>query len=117
MKRILLTQSKSPYSAINAQEGLDAILMGSAFAECAVLFQGDGIYQLLKHQNPATLGTKNFTATFGALADYGVEQIYCIDEELTERQLAPTELVIPVIPITRSGLCDFIREFDLVLDF
>ena len=117
MKRLLFTQSKTPHGSINGQEGLDAILMGSAFAECTVLFQGDGIYQLLKHQQTAKLGTKEYAATFGALADYGVEKIYCIDEELRERCLSADELVIPVIPIKQSSVCEFISEFDLVLDF
>jgi tRNA 2-thiouridine synthesizing protein C len=91
--------------------------MGSAFAECAVLFQGDGVYQLLKHQQPERLGTKNFASTFGALADYGVDQIFCIDEDLEKRQLGTDELVIPTIPIKQNTVCEFISAFDLVLDF
>ena len=117
MKRILFTQSRPPHGGISAQEGLDAILMGSAFAECAGLFQGDGVYQLLKHQQPERLGTKNFASTFGALADYGVDQIFCIDEDLEKRQLGTDELVIPTIPIKQNTVCEFISAFDLVLDF
>lgn len=117
MKRILLTQSKSPHGSINGQEGLDAILMGSAFTQCAVLFHGDGVYQLLKHQQPNKLGTKDYAATFGALADYGVEQICCIKEDLIERKIATEELVIPINLVDRASVCDLIRSFDLVLDF
>jgi tRNA 2-thiouridine synthesizing protein C len=117
MKRILLTQSKSPHGSINGQEGLDAILMGSAFTQCAVLFHGDGVYQLLKHQQPKKLGTKDYAATFGALADYGVEQICCIEEDLIERKITTQELVIPVSVVDRESVRDLIRSFDLVLDF
>ena len=91
--------------------------MGSAFAECAVLFQGDGVYQLLKHQQPSRLGSKNFASTFGALADYGVDQIFCIDEDLATRQLGTDEFVITTTPIKQNTVCEFISAFDLVLDF
>ena len=101
MKRILFTQSRPPHGGINAQEGLDAILMGSAFAECAVLFQGDGVYQLLKHQQPERLGTKNFASTFGALADYGVDQIFCIDEDLASVNLEPMNWLFRRYPLNK----------------
>jgi len=117
MKKILLTQSKSPHGSINGQEGLDAILMGSAFAECAVLFQGDGVYQLLRNQEPALLGSKDYAATYGALADYGVEEIFCIESDLKQRKITTEELLIPVNVLSRDTVLDFIRRFDLVLDF
>ena len=82
-----------------------------------MLFQGDGLYQLLKHQQPDDLGTKNFAATFGALADYGVDQIFCTREDLLDRQLDTEELVIPMTTIRQDTICEFISTFDLVLDF
>ncbi|MFT7257659.1 MAG: sulfur relay (sulfurtransferase) DsrF/TusC family protein, partial [Candidatus Azotimanducaceae bacterium] len=50
MKKLLFVQSKAPHGSLQGQEGLDAILAGSAFVDCAVLFTGDGIYQILSLQ-------------------------------------------------------------------
>ena len=43
MKKLLFVQSHPPHGSLFGQEGLDAILAGSAFIECGVLFLGDGI--------------------------------------------------------------------------
>jgi sulfur relay (sulfurtransferase) DsrF/TusC family protein len=46
-KSLLFVLTSAPHGRINAQEGLDALLMGSAFADCSALFLGDGILQLI----------------------------------------------------------------------
>ena len=61
MSTILFVFSRPPHGSINAQEGLDALLMGSAFTTCSVLFVGDGLMQLASGQSTDDLGTKNFS--------------------------------------------------------
>jgi tRNA 2-thiouridine synthesizing protein C len=95
MGDILFIMDRAP-GGINAQEGFDALLTGSAFASCSVLFLGDGLYQLLDGQNPEVLGTKNFTLGFGALRDYGVEKVYCSATDLEARDLVSADLMLKV---------------------
>ena len=54
--QILFVQGTPPHGSMIGQEGLDACLMGSAFADCALLFLGDGIFQVLGPQDTSTLG-------------------------------------------------------------
>ena len=74
MNKFLFIFSKTPRN-INSQEGFDALLTGSAFGMCSVLFIGDGVYQLLKEQKPEPLGVKNYALGFSALSDYDVDMI------------------------------------------
>ena len=52
MTSILFLFSTPPHGSINAQEGLDALLMGSAFARCSAVFTGEGVLQLVNGQEP-----------------------------------------------------------------
>ena len=60
MKKFLFVQEQPPHGSINGQEGLDVILMGSAFVEASVLMLADGIFQLVKKQQTEILGTKDY---------------------------------------------------------
>ena len=108
--------SRSPGS-INAQEGFDALLMGSAFAQCSVLFTGDGLFQLLKDQNPEPLGAKAYTKGFSALSDYGVTRIYCSESQLQETGINSADLTMDVQQLTDSDINQLFTEHDTVLSF
>jgi len=116
MSQILFVMSRSP-GTINAQEGFDALLMGSAFAQCSVLFLGDGLYQLLKEQNPEPIGSKNYTKGFSALSDYGVTQIYCSESQLEETGIKSGELNINVELLTDDEINQLFVEHQSVLSF
>jgi len=106
-KKLLFVHTRKPHGSIVAQEALDALLMGSAFAECEALFLDDGVYQLLRGQDPSALGQKDFARTFGALADYGVSDIYCSADDLAARGLDVQDLVIDVQPVPDDVILNF----------
>ena len=115
--KLLFIQSKPPHGSINAQEGLDAALMGSAFSDCSLLFTGEGVLQLIKSQDPADLGTKDFARAFGALRDYGVNHI-CVDAASLERfQLSVSDLAIEVEALASAEAARLIASHDKVLNF
>ena len=116
MHKFLFIMSKSPIT-INAQEGFDALLMGSAFADCSVLFIGDGVYQLLQAQKPETLGAKNYTLGFPALSDYGVKRVYCSKSQLTSLKINSSELAIPVDQLDDLEINQLITQQHKVLSF
>ena len=117
MSTILFVFSRPPHGSINAQEGLDALLMGSAFTTCSVLFVGDGLMQLVSGQSTDGLGTKNFSLSFGALNDYGVTNIACSKTDLIARGLSKDDFLIEVELLDTLGMQTFIRNHVKVLNF
>ena len=114
---MLFVQTRAPHGSILGQEGLDAILMGTAFAECTVLLLDDGIYQILKDQNPAELGTKDYSVTYGALKDYGVESVYCSETDLEHRGLVAADLLIPVMAVDDERIKQLFVSHDVIFSF
>ncbi len=70
--------------------------MGSAFAKCALVFLGDGVYQIKKQQNTDSLGVKDYSVSYGVLRDYGVERIVCRTSDLNDKGLSEGDLAIDV---------------------
>ena len=117
MTDLLFIQHYAPHGKIQGQEVLDAALMGSAFAQCAMLFLGDGLYQLTKGHDTAELGVKDYSVSYGVLGDYGVSQVYCRTADLAARQLTTKDLVIDVQPIGDADIQSLITEAKQVLTF
>jgi len=117
MKKFLFVQEQPPHGGILGQEGLDAILMGSAFAQCTVLLLEDGIYQVLGNQQTDELGSKDYSVTYQALRDYGVEQIFCPASHLQRRGIDIENLVVPVQAISDAEVTALLNSHDVILSF
>jgi tRNA 2-thiouridine synthesizing protein C len=117
MKKLLFVQSKPPHGSLQGQEGLDAILAGSAFVDCAVLFTGDGIYQVLSLQQTDALASRDYAVTYLALADYGVEQLYCSATDLQQRGLTKADLLLNLTELDDAGVTALLHSADAILDF
>jgi tRNA 2-thiouridine synthesizing protein C len=117
MKKLLFVQSKPPHGSLQGQEGLDAILAGSAFVDCAVLFTGDGVYQLLSQQHTDALSSRDYAATYLALEDYGVDQLYCVAADLQQRGLTTADLLLSPTPLDDAGVQALLHRADAILDF
>ena len=115
--KLLFIQSAAPHGSVNAQEGLDALLMGSAFSECSVLFTNEGVLQLINLQIPEELGTKDFSKSFGALRDYGVSRIYCRQSSMQRYGLETSDCVIDIEVIGDETIRQLMVEHDKVLNF
>lgn len=129
-KSFVFINRKAPYGTIYALEALEVVLIAGAFEQqVKLVFMDDGVYQLTRDQNPAGIGMKNFSKTFGALDDYDVEQIFVDTESLNLRGLDANDLQpltyettdgvehssIKVVP--RSELGDIIEGADILLNF
>ena len=117
MKRLLYIQNRAPYGSLAGQEGLDALLMGSAFTPCTVLFLGDAVFQLTADQDPVAIGRKPFTKGFGALREYGVERVCAAADDLTKRALTPADLGLEVEALDTAAVRELIAASDVVLSF
>jgi len=117
MKKILFVQQRAPYGSLFGQEGLDAILAGSAFTACSVYFSGDGLFQITRHQNPASIGLKDYAVSYEALADYGVERLYALDSDLAARGLVADDFLVPVTVLSADDVALEFENHDVIMSF
>ena len=93
-KKIMYVNRVTPHGGITAKESLDVVLISAAFdQDVALAFIDDGVYQLLKGQEPEKTGSRHVAKSFAALGDYDVRKIYVEQESLTERGLSEADLV------------------------
>jgi tRNA 2-thiouridine synthesizing protein C len=92
-KKFLYVNRRAPYGTIYAWESLEVVLIGAAFEQdVALAFVDDGVYQLVKGQDTAGIGMKNFSPTYSALGDYDINKIYVEKESLEARGLTLEDL-------------------------
>ncbi len=116
IKRFMYVNRKAPHGTIYALECLEVVLISAAFdQDVSVVFMDDGVCQLLKNQDTAAIGMKNFSKTYGALDDYDVEKIYVEKESLEARGLTADDLVIPVEVLAAADLREVMAQQDVVI--
>jgi len=94
IKKFLYLNRRAPYGTIYAWESLEVVLIGAAFdQEVSLVFVDDGVYELVKKQNPAGIDMKNFSPTYRTLGDYGVRHMYVDKASLESRGLTQDDLV------------------------
>ncbi|WP_343184000.1 sulfurtransferase complex subunit TusC [Buchnera aphidicola (Ceratovacuna keduensis)] len=86
MKKIAFLFSKSPYGSSKCQDLLDLSLSTSFyFEEIAFFFVGDGIFQILKNQNPKKIFANNFSKSFSIFELCDISNFYLCKNSLKER--------------------------------
>jgi tRNA 2-thiouridine synthesizing protein C len=117
-KSLLFIASHAPHGLSAAREGLDAVLASSAITEhIALLFVGDGVWQLKKGQSPEAILQRHLLPTFGMLALYDVEQVYVCTESLELRGLDLSDLAIEVKGLSRAQQLRLMADSHAVLRF
>lgn len=115
-KRFMFVNRRAPHGTLYALESLEAVLTASAFdQDVSLVFLDDGVYQLKAGQDTAGIGMKNFSKTYGALDDHGVEKIFVEKESLLARGLVADDLVIPVTVVATDELRDLMALQDIVV--
>ena len=94
IKNFLYLNRRAPHGTIYAWESLEVVLIGAAFDQkVSLLFADDGVYQLVKGQDPSGIQMKNFSATYRTLGDYGVRYMYVDRTSLEDRGLTEDDLM------------------------
>jgi tRNA 2-thiouridine synthesizing protein C len=118
MKRVLFIQHRAPYGSESPQEQIDAQLVAATFGlRVSVLFQDDGVWQLLSQQDGKALERRTLGAQLQALELYEISDFYADADALDERGLEPGQLSLPVRVLDATALKALIAEHDLVLRF
>ncbi|MCG3865374.1 MULTISPECIES: sulfurtransferase complex subunit TusC [unclassified Photobacterium] len=108
----------SPHGNNSGREGLDAVLASSAYTEAlALYFIDDGVFQLLKQQQPQAILSRDYIATFKMLELYDVENIYVNAESLHARGLTTDDLIIDAIVCDQTQLIEKMHQCRQLLTF
>lgn len=116
---ILFTQP--PFGSATSREGLDALLAASAFCqeeEILILFLNDGVFNLLKNQQPAEILQKDHIATFKLIELYDLTACFVCQESVAARKLENAEWIFSDIRwCSRDEMFDKLQQAEKVLTF
>jgi len=117
MQKLLYVFTQAPYSNSAGLEALDAVLIGAAFEQdISVLFIHNGVFQLNQNQSPNE-GVKQFTKTYKALEDFGVDSVYVDRLSMASRGLDLTQLICPAVSLEPEQVTDLLSEQYRVFTF
>lgn len=116
-KTLLIHCRHSPYRGTLAKTSIDVAMAAAAFEQpVTLLFSGDGVWQLVDRQQPAS-GEKNHAKFLSALPLYGVDRICADRQSLQQRGLDAAELCIPVTEIETESINTLLADCDQVFNF
>ncbi|MEE4381557.1 MAG: sulfurtransferase complex subunit TusC [Pseudomonadales bacterium] len=116
--RLLFLARRPPYGTGLAREALDAVLAASAFElPVTVIFDGDGVWQLVRDQDPTGIEEKCHGAQLEALPLFDVEDLRVHAPSLAARGLTAADLLLDATPIDDAGLREAIAQADRILSF
>ena len=117
MKQFLIITQSAPYGSSRAKEATDLALATALFdQQVAMLFMGDGVYQLLANQNPQAIEQKNLGAMQQALPLYDVEELYVCAESLQARGLSADDLSMSVTTLSGSEITTLFNAQDHIFN-
>lgn len=118
MRHIAFVFTSAPHGSAAGREGLDALLAASAFTSPGVFFIGDGVLQILPHQQPDLILARNYIATFNLLALYDIDQRWICAHSLHQRGLtANTGFVIEVTALDPEALRHQLERYHVIFTF
>ena len=103
---------------VYALESLEVVLITATFdQDVSLVFIDDGVYEIVKGQNPKGIGIKNHAPTYRALDGYDVEKLYVERESMQARGLTEDDLLVDVEVLSSAEMADLMAEQDVVLSF
>jgi tRNA 2-thiouridine synthesizing protein C len=118
MEKVAILMRKAPYGSVYTAEGFRSVMGIGVFEMDAVLiFVEDGVYALVKDQNPEQLDMQPLGDGFPILPEFGVNGFYVHQPSLEERGLSVDDLVMEVQLIDNAELAKLLTEHDAVLPF
>ena len=115
---LLFIFSHSPYGSSLGREGLEAALGAGAFDQnMAIVFIGEGLWQLKNEQDTHHNGRKNHQKMTCALPLFGVESLYAQASGLKARNLSQSDLYLDAKIISDSHICELIHQAKHILSF
>ena len=115
---VTVLMRKAPYGSVYTAEGFRSMMgIGVFEMDISVLFVDDGVYALVKGQNPETLDMKPLGDGFPMLPEFGVTKFYVHEGSLSERGLTRDDLVMDVESLDDAGVAQVLESSGIVLPF
>jgi|TARA_B100000745_G_scaffold280411_1_gene212481 tRNA 2-thiouridine synthesizing protein C len=106
----------APYGQKDPAEALDLSMVLATFDfKVNLIFCGDGIYGLLKNQQPDK--QKCYTATYKSLPFYDVDPIYVRKSDMLKQNLTDLDLICPVTSLDDQAVNKLIQTSLQVWNF
>lgn len=100
------------------KEAVDVAMVAAAFGQpVSVLFEGDGIYHCLQHQEPEAVGLKAYQKMLGALALYDIDTVYICAKSARDRAVEPSALAHDFEWLERAAIIELIERSEVVIDY
>ncbi len=118
MDKTLVLLRKAPYGSVYTAEAFRTIMGIAVFEmDLCVLFMDDGVYALLKDQDPSGLDMKPLGEGFPMLKDFNVTKFVVHEESLKERGLTQADLVLDVELASNEQFADLLAAYGKILPF
>ena len=115
---VTVLMRKAPYGSVYTAEGFRSMMgIGVFEMDISVLFADDGVYALVKDQNPERLDMQPLGEGFPMLPEFGVEEFYVHQPSLETRGLSVDDLVMDVQLLDNAGLAELLANRGTVLPF
>lgn len=116
-KTCLFINRRSPYGSTHASEALEMAFALSAFEhKVSLVFMDDGVLQLMRDQQTAGIGMKNFSPSFKAWEDYEIQHVYVEQASLETRGMQASELLMDVEIIDAQQLAKVIESHQFIFN-
>ena len=118
VKKVLFITQQPPYGTALSQEKLQMAMVFGAFElNVSMLFINDGVFSIVKNQQPEAIGFVNFSKQYSALGKYyDIKQIYVDQHSLKQRALVQDNLLIPVTVLDQGALTRLMHEQDFIIN-
>lgn len=118
-KSFLFVFGSSPQAGTAARDGIDCLLAYAAFDQrVAVVFYGDGVWQLHPRQQPELAGKKSVYKSLAALPMYDINQIFVHTGSVVARGLANMELpFVEARQVDDQQMNALIRQYSQIFRF
>jgi tRNA 2-thiouridine synthesizing protein C len=118
MNKVAILMRKAPYGSVYSAEGLrSAMGIGVFEMDAILLFVDDGVYAIVKDQDPEKLDMKPLGDGFPMLEEFGVAGFYVHQPSLEARGLSTDDLTLDVELIDSPRLAELLAEYSPVLPF
>ncbi len=118
MEKVIVMLRKAPYGSVYSAEAFRTIMGIAVFEmDICVAFCDDGVYTLVKDQNPEKLDMKPLGDGFPMLKDFDVKRFVVHEESLLERGLSAEDLVLDAEIVGSEQFAQIIEEYGRVLPF
>lgn len=118
MNKVVILLRKAPYGRVYTAEAFRTIMGIAVFElDICVLFIDDGVFALIKEQDPTQLEMKPLGDAFPMLKDFNVQRFVVHEPSLIERGLKKEDLVLDVELAGSAQIAEIFEQYTKVLPF